>query len=611
MAFFSCGRGVMEGDTVLLPAAGRRDVWVVLKSRDVGEPAPRLCEAELRRDGRSQLLRSVAGAIWASLPGAARWSSFDASRPLTKPCAKLHQPMASKNEACAFAPWNATSACASLLFVAHGPNASGPLRRRPYLGKIRRREREDIRTWYRSANASQTGEPTCPDEIASRSTPPRIYTSRGLRAALSTHVCSRACSAARLRSQMTAARDARRDEPTPCLLSDERSGCDLRGGNVFLVVSHWNADMRYLREQPYCYAVFEKRGNGQDHVIDFAVANRANEASTYLHFLMKYYDDLPETTIFLQDARSSAHNADILSVLRHLRLDNASYMPLNSVHMPFLSAPAFCHLERCMHDTGLRHLLPQWELPRHQMDVAYTCCAQFLVTRSAVQARPRALYEALYRYTLGASDFGHRGDSFARGECLEVMWHVIFGRPRIDAPVAPSTLCGDAAAAQCTTPKGFNGFVPLDDPFWSWAKPLWDSSRVEERAEMRAGRLTPFDAGVRRRVLCPDGGSKACELPLSGIPEPSLEPRLQRELVTTRVTTPQGTSQQMLSSNCSLIEAQSEAGVARRKLTSTLRQTCGGRPAGKQRGAEMLELPERALCTLYQKQHRALRAPSI
>ena len=52
-AFFSCGRGVMEGDTVPLTVNGARDSWVVLKSRDVGEPAPRLGEAELRRDGRT------------------------------------------------------------------------------------------------------------------------------------------------------------------------------------------------------------------------------------------------------------------------------------------------------------------------------------------------------------------------------------------------------------------------------------------------------------------------------------------------------------------------------------------------------------------------------
>lgn len=523
--------------------------------------------------------------------------------------------MASQDEGCAFTAWNATSTCAPLLFVAHGPNASGPLRRMPYLGKIRRREREDIRAWYRSANVSQTDEPTCPDQIASRSTPPRIYTSRGLRAALLTQACSRACSAARLINQMSEAKSARKDEPTPCLLADERAGCDLRGGNVFLVVSHWNADMRYLREQPFCYAVFEKRGNGQEHVIDFSVANKANEASTYLHFLTMHYDELPDSTIFLQDARASAHNADIIGVLRHLRLDNASYLPLNSVHIPFLSAPAFCHLKRCMHDTGLWRLLPQSALPTHQMDIAYTCCAQFLVTRSAVRARPRALYEALYRYTLGASDFGHRGDSFARGECLEVMWHVIFGRPRVDTPVAPSTICGDAAAARCTTPKGFGGFVPLDDPFWSWAEPLWDSSSAEERAEMRAGRLTPFDAGVRRRFLCPDGGGTTCGRlgsPLSGTPEPSLEPRLRRELVATQITTSKGKAQQLLSTNCSLIEAQSGAGVARRKLASTLRQMCGSRAAGKQgqRGTEM-ELPERALCTLYQRQHRALLTQSL
>ena len=60
---------------------------------------------------------------------------------------------------------------------------------------------------------------------------------------------------------------------------------------------------------------------------------------------------------------------------------------------------------------------------------------------------------------------------------------------------------------------------------------------------------------------------------------------------------------QLLSSNCSLLEAQSEALVPRRKLGSTLRQTCRGRAA---KDAGML-LHDRALCVLYERAGAAAR----
>ena len=478
-----------------------------------------------------------------------------------------------------------TLAC-TVLFVAHTPNASvAPLARKPYLGKIRRRERESAKVWRRSARADPNpnrgggAPPTCPAEVARHNggVAPRLYTAQGLRAALSSAVCSRACAASRLRG-LDANRTRRVGEPLPCLLGGARAGCDPAGGNVLLVVSHWNADVRYLRQQPYCYVVYEKQGNGQEHVIDFTVANKANEASTYLHFITTFFDALPETTLFLQDGRSSAHNPDVVDILRHLRLDAAivtsGYLPLNSVHVPFLSPSAFCHVQHLMAEVpSMRRYLPSDALPRHQMDVAYTCCAQFLVTRDAVLARPRQLYAELYRYALGSSDYGHRGDSFARGECLEILWHVLFGRPRVDAPVPPATLCGNAAAGRCVRTTGLRGFAPADDPFWSWAAPLWERSSVEERSSMRAGQLTPFAAARVKGLL--------------GVPPPD----------STHATN-LGDNQR-LSSHCSLLEAQSEALVSRRKLRTTLQQTCTRGTRARGAGNTAMLLHDRALCALY------------
>ena len=561
----------MEGDRAQSAGSHADDIWVVVKSRDVGEPAPRLCEAEMQHRGNTQLPRLLASAIWADLPGEPRWALFDEVGTSATAGAKLHRPASggSPLAPCSLKAQGTLSSCTAL-YVAHMPNVSAPALRKPYLGKIRRREREGAKLWRRSARAEAIGleAPTCPADIARQTVvAPRLYTSQGLRAALASSVCSRACAASRLRG-LDANRTRRAGEPQPCLLGGEQAGCDLRRGNVLLVVSHWNADLRHLREQPFCYVVFEKRGNAQKHVIDFSVANKANEASTYLHFLLHFFDELPETMLFLQDGRTSAHNPDVVGILRHLRLDAAAYLPLNSVHVPFLSPSAFCHVERCLGQAGVRRFLPSGALPRHQMDVAYTCCAQFLVTRDAVRAHPRQLYEELQRYALGASDFGHRGDSFARGECLEILWHVLFGRPRVDAPVPPATMCGEAAAGQCVRTTGLKAFAPADDPFWSWAAPLWERSSSEERTRMRAGQLSPFDAAARRGLRPP--------------------PR---------------------SANCSVLEAQNNALVSRRKLRSTLQQVCRGR-ASAGSAASSLPLHDRALCALYDTRQYARVATS-
>ena len=225
-AFFSCDGGTAEGSHVRLAPYSAKDTWVVLKSRDPGEPAPRLCEAGLRENGTTRLTKSYARQIWNSLPGVPRWSAFEDVGMGTHASAKLHSTERCKK--------SSRRPCASVLFVARGANSSGPVRR-AYLGKFRRRERDDIRLWLRVANAespgsgksgpSDTKRTSCPLEIARRTAPPRLYTLQGLRTALSTAVCSRACSAARLHVQTTNAtekRARRAPQPSACLLD---GGC--------------------------------------------------------------------------------------------------------------------------------------------------------------------------------------------------------------------------------------------------------------------------------------------------------------------------------------------------------------------------------------------------
>ena len=137
-----------------------------------------------------------------------------------------------------------------------------------------------------------------------------------------------------------------------------------------------------MQEQPFCFLVVEKEGSPfeKQQGVEYIVPNRANEASSYLHFLARHYDELPETMIFVQDERKSKHSSeDMVTLLQQLHLDAASYLPLNSVHLPFLHPQAFCHVRTCIEQSGLMRQLGVSVAPAHHMDLAYTCCAQFLV----------------------------------------------------------------------------------------------------------------------------------------------------------------------------------------------------------------------------------------
>ena len=72
-AFFGCERGTLEGDQMQLASSRTGDEertrWLVVKSRDVGEPAPRLCEAELQHRGTAQQHGQSAGL---AVPSSAR-----------------------------------------------------------------------------------------------------------------------------------------------------------------------------------------------------------------------------------------------------------------------------------------------------------------------------------------------------------------------------------------------------------------------------------------------------------------------------------------------------------------------------------------------------------
>lgn len=391
--------------------------------------------------------------------------------------------------------------------------------------------------------------------------------------------------------------------------------CRATLSNVLLIVAHWKGHLAHLEHQPFCYLVIEKAfvGRSPTNVLEYGgIPNRANEASSYLSFLVNHYHSLPEHMIFLQDEQASKHNRDILTMLRHLHLDAAPYIPLNNVHLPFVDPRAFCHVKSCVADSGLRRYIRADLLPSSPYGISYTCCAQFAVTRTAVHTHPRALYADLYNYTQAGADFGHRGDSFARGECMEVLWHIIFGQPRISASMPSWIKCGPGmqATKTCRTRSGLSSFVPINDSFWSWAAPTWTSLSLSERMHLRQGHGSLFEVAARSGRLCLGAmrddrivSPKLCSISSNETIARAVQSMEEGEVEVFALRGTIAGSWRNLTHNCDLLAKRYASPVGRRKFTRTLRKMCDCEDShnGKQGTTDRVQRPlhEKALCVLF------------
>jgi len=401
----------------------------------------------------------------------------------------------------------------------------------------------------------------------------------------------------------------REPKTKPCLVEDRHPNCRADACTVVLTVSPWAGDLQWLQDQPFCFIVSEKFESRTAKFLDYGVPNKGNEASSYLNFIVGQYDALPDTMLFLQDQQTSKHNQNMVLILRQLHLDAAPYLPLNSVYMPFMDPRDFCNVRKCIRESGITRYLNRSALPLHHMDVAFTCCAQFVVSKEAVLSRPRAMYQDLYRYMVSASDFGQRSDSFARGECLEVLWHVIFGEKRIEQPLKPVHKCGKSdQAAVCESRSGLRSFVPANDTFWTWAVRTWSTMKKKRRIALRRlpeGAL--FEEAATQGTLClVDDNQSAtagtmglqkgvCTTPGAGL---DLHSRLQ-QATTLHATIPElEDASTALTTNCTLLEAGGAPVGSKRKLTKTLRQHCTGAQPTRDRTSNLQF--RRALCTLFE-----------
>jgi hypothetical protein len=159
--------------------------------------------------------------------------------------------------------------------------------------------------------------------------------------------------------------------------------------------------------------------------------------SSYLKFIVDYYDILPEALLMLHSHRYAYHQEDILLLLSKLNLKSASW------------AGAYCNINHAVwgykEDPDRDWMRINWEdwlgewlgddYPPTRGDgrsfphpVLERCCAQFVVGRDRVRKRPREFYEKALEVMYSAKD---EEESRKMGLLMEWVWHMIFGEPQV------------------------------------------------------------------------------------------------------------------------------------------------------------------------------------
>lgn len=248
------------------------------------------------------------------------------------------------------------------------------------------------------------------------------------------------------------------------------AGDPAASGDRHVIVAKYDEDVSWLRQlsPQYNVTIYQSHDPNGEHFVE----NYGNEASKYLQYIVDNYDVLPDSMMFLQAGRMDWHDPMAKDIL----LRDWDWSAVNSNGgMRSLPTAAPCLIEDSEEDPSaenrqwpyqegcpgvaehypkqmatLRDIWPdvfQEELGALPSKWLTHCCAQFQVSRDAVQRHPKEFYERLFHWTLDHDKELLEGDSSIRrnhdpdrkdaGHLMEVSWVLLFARDQAEKLPAP------------------------------------------------------------------------------------------------------------------------------------------------------------------------------
>lgn len=205
---------------------------------------------------------------------------------------------------------------------------------------------------------------------------------------------------------------------------------DIIDDKIVVVCAKYKRDVNFLNSIPYKHVIIEK---------DIDVPNIANEATSYLKYIIDNYNNLPNNIIFIHDENESYHHngkfSDILPLIiqKHIYEDKNEYYELNNCSATLITHIGLNFVENITHfweDIFQKQL--GFGSINATLPLSRKCCAQFIVSKNRVLCRSKEFYEYFYNWiiskctTQGRSCKWDPFSSYNMGRYCEWTWHAVF-----------------------------------------------------------------------------------------------------------------------------------------------------------------------------------------
>lgn len=191
--------------------------------------------------------------------------------------------------------------------------------------------------------------------------------------------------------------------------------------SVHVVVAHHNENLDWIHNIKYPVTVISRQG-----IPEGTAPNISREASSYLEYIIKNYNSLPEYVVFVHGHRNNWHHRENMDETINRLNFYFDYCNIND---------SVFNLDMKYYPGERKHVLENKHIFERIFNVyididnfTHKQSAQFYVKRDAILSRTLEQYKELYDYSMSQN----ANSSRVTAVVFERFWHFIFTNNTID-----------------------------------------------------------------------------------------------------------------------------------------------------------------------------------